>query len=374
MRILLAFDSFKGSLSATRAGEVAANAIAAQRPDATTIALPVADGGEGTVDAFLTARPGGERITLRVAGPLPGQTVDAAYAWFPADRLAVIEMAAASGLPLVPDARRNPDITTTRGTGELLADAFSRHPARVLLGVGGSATIDGGTGAARALGWRFLNARSEPIPEGGGGLATLARILPPAPTPYPPVQVLVDVTNPLTGPRGAAAVFGPQKGATPDQVARLDAGLTHLAALVRDQLHLDIATPPGAGAAGGLGGGALAWFTATLTPGIDAVLDAVDFDAACRTADWIYTGEGRLDDQSLHGKVLSGIIRRARAANPSIRIAAFAGRVDLAPETARAAGLDHAIAINPHHQPFAQTPALLHQAIHTHLTTLSEHK
>ena len=350
MKLVLAPDSFKGSLSAAEFCRIAAEAVRRARPDAEVVARPLADGGEGTAAALLAARAGAW-VTARVTGP-DFQPLDAGYAWFSEDRTALVEMAAASGLTLIPPDRRNPMETTTLGTGELILRAAERGPRRLLLAVGGSATVDGGIGAAAALGWRFEDAEGRAVPPTGGGLERLRRIAPPAAPKLPPVDVLCDVNNPLTGPEGAAAVYGPQKGATPEMVERLDRGLVRLAALVRSRLGIEIERVPGAGAAGGLAAGAMAFLAARLVPGIRTMLDVVRFDEALDGADFVVTGEGSLDAQSLRGKVVSGVVAAAR--HHRIPVVVFAGRVGLDPESWRAAGLADAHAIAPHGMPLGE--------------------
>lgn len=317
---------------------------------------------------------GGEKVGCTVCGPRPEKTVEAAYAWCPRSDLAVVEMAMASGITLLPEKEWNPLVTTTRGTGELLLlAAAQRKPTSILMTVGGSATVDGGTGAARALGWRFLDQQGRPVPEGGGALCRISDIVPPAPQlPLPPVTVLCDVTNPLIGPDGAARVFAPQKGAGPEDVKILEEGLEHLASVVETRLGLDIRHAPGSGAAGGLAGGALAWMNATLVPGIHHVLDVVGFDGACRDADWVITGEGKLDRPSLHGKVVSGVIARAQRVSPRTRVAVLAGRLELTKEEIRQAGIDYADEITPAGMPLYEArrraPELLVAAVQRFLT------
>jgi glycerate kinase len=227
-----------------------------------------------------------------------------------------------------------------------MAAAARRGARRIVLAIGGSATVDGGVGAATALGWRFLDRNGAEIPAGGGSLTGIASILPPAATTLPPVTVLCDVTNPLCGPNGAAAVFGPQKGATPAMVAQLDAGLVHLADCLRAQLGRDIQALPGGGAAGGLGAGAAAFFLAELKPGIATILTVSRFRESLQGADWCVTGEGSFDRQSLHGKVVSGVAAAAKAAG--VPVVVFAGRVRATPEEYRPHGIRDAI---PTHAP-----------------------
>ena len=351
MTIVLAFDAFKGSLSAPDICRIAAAAL--DRPGVSLRIVPMADGGEGTLEALISARHGTMITVPDVAGPLPGQRLAACYAWLPGERTAMVEMARASGLTLVPESRRNPLITTTRGTGELLADALRRGAERLFLTLGGSATNDGGVGAAAALGWRFLDARGRNVPDGGGNLRRIARILPPESGRLDlPVEVLCDVDNPLCGPRGAAAVYGPQKGATPAMVRELDRGLAHLAELVRQTLGRDIRAMPGAGAAGGFGAGAVAFFGGRLVPGSEAVADAVHLGEALAGADWVVTGEGSLDEQSLRGKVVSQVLRQAR--ERGVAVAVLAGRVSLSPAACRDAGMAVVEACSPPGMPPAE--------------------
>lgn len=356
MRVVVALDSFKGSLTAEAACRTAADALARVLPGAEVACIPMADGGEGTAEA-LAAACGGRLVSAPgVSGPLPGQRVDAAYGWLPDGPAAVVEMARASGLPLVPPDRRDPRITSTRGTGELIADALRRGPRRLILTLGGSATNDGGTGAAAALGWRFLDAGGHPLPDGGGALCRLARIVPPA-APFPPVVVeaLCDVTNPLCGPSGAAAVYGPQKGATPEMVPELDAGLQTLARRIEEDLGAAVADLPGAGAAGGFGAGAVAFLGARLVLGVDTVARVAGLDTALTGADWVVTGEGRFDASSLQGKVVSGVLRRARAAG--VRVALLAGTLGMDPELWRGAGIADAEACAPARMPLEEAMA-----------------
>jgi len=340
VKLLVAMDAFKGTLSAPEACAVVARGLRSVLSGAYVMEKPMADGGEGT-GATIHAAVGGRWVGVPVTGPLPDRVVDAAYLWIPGDDPeALVEMARASGLELLEPDELDPLRTTTRGTGELVAAAARRGARSIHLTLGGSATVDGGTGAARALGWRFLDASGGAVPEGGGGLERIHRIEPPVPDPLAEVrvEVLCDVDNPLLGSHGAARVFAPQKGATPETVERLEEGLAHLAERIEEQLGIDVRETQGAGAAGGLGAGAVAFFGARLVPGVEAVMDAVGLDAALENADWIVTGEGRLDEQSLHGKVVSGVARRARKAG--VRVAAVAGRVELGEQEARAAGIE----------------------------------
>ena len=336
LTVVVAPDSFKGSLPAHEA----AVAVAAGLRDAATVAgvtlearlRPVADGGEGSVVVVLAAGWTGHERT--VSGPT-GRPVRAPFALSPVSsvpRTALVELAAASGLALLPGGRADPRCASTRGTGELVAAALDAGVERLVLCIGGSATTDGGTGMASALGARFLDGNDEPLPPGGAALTQLARVdVTGLDTRLRLTEVIVacDVDNPLTGPAGAAHVYGPQKGATPGDVAALDAGLARLAQVLRRDLGVDVERVPGAGAAGGVGAGALAFLGARLTPGIDLLLDLVGFDEALDGADLVVTGEGSFDVQSLSGKAPVGVARRAHAAG--VPVVVLAGRIDLDP-------------------------------------------
>jgi glycerate kinase len=317
MKIVIAPDSFKESLSAL---QVAAAIEAGMRevfPDADYVKVPVADGGEGTVQALIDAT-GGWRVEQRVTGPL-GAPVAAFYGRT-GDGGAVIEMAAASGLELVPPARRDPRITTSRGTGELILHALDAGARRFVLGVGGSATNDGGAGMLQALGVGLLDGDGRPIGPGGAELARLGRIDLAGLDPRlldSEFHIACDVSNPLTGPRGASAIFGPQKGATPEMVEQLEANLAHYADIVardagedrgRDQRDM-----PGAGAGGGIALAMVVFLHGRLRPGIEIVTEAVRLDAAVRGADLVITGEGRIDGQTVNGKTPMGVARVAAA-------------------------------------------------------------
>lgn len=310
-KIVFAFDSFKGSLSSIEVGEAAAVGAKKVFPEAETVIVPVADGGEGTVEA-VTGATGGEIVTVDVTGPL-GDTVGATYGI--SGETAIIEMAAASGLPLVPPEKRNPWVTTTRGTGELIRDAISRGCRDFLIGIGGSATNDAGTGMLRALGYRFLDSEGREVPEGGGGAGIIAEIDGSHRLPelaHCRFTVACDVTNPLTGSTGASHIFGPQKGADPAMAEALDAALASFARVVTEKRGDDLSAHPGAGAAGGLGFAFIAFLDATLEPGVEMVLDAIGFDRYLADADLVFTGEGRLDSQTPMGKTPAGVLRHAR--------------------------------------------------------------
>ncbi len=313
MRIIVAPDSFKGSLSALAAAEAIERGIRAVFPDAEVIKVPIADGGEGTVEA-LVAATGGRVEHRTVRGPL-GEPVRAHWGVLGDGKTAVIEMAAASGLPLVPKERRDPRITTTWGTGELMKAALDAGLATLVIGIGGSATNDGGAGMARALGARFLDADGRDLPEGGAALARLARIDLAGLDPRlagAGVLVACDVDNPLTGPRGASAVYGPQKGATPEMVRELDAALGNYARIAKAETGRDAADVPGAGAAGGLGAGLLFFTPARLRPGVEIVVETTGLSTKMKGADLVITGEGRTDFQTAMGKAPVGVARVAK--------------------------------------------------------------
>lgn len=313
-RFLFACDSFKGTISSARSAELLAEEAAVFFPNATFSSLEVADGGEGTVDA-LVASLGGERVTLSVADPL-GRPVEASYGLLPGG-LAVIEMAAASGLPLLSLAERNPLRTSTYGTGELIADAIARGVRDITLAIGGSATNDCGMGAMRALGARFVDESGEELEGVGADLARVRRIDLSdmdgrvAKTSF---HVMCDVDNPLVGPRGAAYAFGPQKGADSDRVDALEAGMAGFVAVLAGTFGVDVSAQAGMGAAGGLGAAARLFLGAEVVGGVDRVLDLVGFDGALAGCDLCVTGEGHADSQSAHGKVVSGVAARCRAA------------------------------------------------------------
>lgn len=323
MKIVIAPDSYKESLSAAEVADIIEAGMREVFPEASYIKLPVADGGEGTVDAMVDAFQG-RRLAVPVCGPL-GETVQAGYGLSGDGSLAVIEMAAASGLALVPPARRDPRITSTEGTGELIRAALDAGARKLILGIGGSATNDGGSGMLRALGVRFLDAAGNDLPPGGAALANLARIDATgldARLAACTINVACDVNNPLTGPQGASATFGPQKGATPEMIRELDAALHHFAGIIREQLGRDVEDLPGAGAAGGMGAAMVAFTPAKLRPGSEIVMEAVGLDAAVTDADLVITGEGRIDSQTIRGKTPHGVATVAkRHGKPVIGIA-----------------------------------------------------
>jgi glycerate kinase len=322
VRVLIAPQAFKGSVDAVAVASAIARGVRRVWPDTATDELPLADGGEGTVRALVRAT-GGRLRTSRVHDPL-GREIDAEWGTFGDGRTAVIEMAAASGLPLLAARERDPRVTSTRGTGELLLEAAMSGAARVIVGIGGSATNDGGTGMARAIGFGFLDAGGADLPEGGAALARLQRIEGQVDQRVIRVSIEVasDVRNPLVGPEGASAVFGPQKGATPEIVRELDAALAHYADVLQGFLGRDVRSVPGAGAAGGLGAGLIAFADAKLRSGAELVMGATRFDERARAADLVITGEGRLDAQSGYGKVTGSVVTRANALGKPVAIVA----------------------------------------------------
>ena len=345
MKLVIAPDSFKESLSAEDVASAIARGWQTVYPDADIRLCPMADGGEGTVDAVLAAS-GGERRELTVRGPL-GQPVQAHWGWLE-DGQAVIEMAAASGLHWVEPAQRDARITTSYGTGELILAALDAGARRIILGIGGSATNDGGAGVLQALGVRLLDAAGEPLAAGGAALIDLQRIELDGLDPrIAGIEILVaaDVDNPLCGPRGASHVFGPQKGANPAQVEQLDRALGHFADLMAATLGEDYREVPGVGAAGGLGFAARAVLGARFRPGIELVAELSGLAAAMQGADLAITGEGRLDGQSLHGKTPVGVARVAQAAG--VPVVALAGSLGDGYQQVYEAGIEAAFSLAP---------------------------
>ena len=309
-KVVVISDSFKGTLSSREICDIARESVPRILPGCAVTAIPVADGGEGTVSCFLDSI-GASPVTVSVQGPY-GETVDAVYAR--KGNRAIIEMASAAGLPMV-GSNLDPERTTTNGVGMLLRHAVENGCNELLLGLGGSCTNDGGCGCAAALGTRFFDADGNPFVPVGGTLGNIARIDNRETEKLlrgVSLTLMSDVDNPLCGVRGAAHVFGPQKGADAAMVERLDAGLAHLASVIERDLGVRVADIPGAGAAGGMGAGCMAFLGARMRSGIEAVLDLVDFDAQIDSADLVITGEGRIDSQSVHGKVISGIAKRTQ--------------------------------------------------------------
>lgn len=309
---ILVPDSFKGTLSAIEVCNIMKSSIKNLYKDANIISVPVADGGEGTVDAFLYAL-GGEKKSVWVSDAFNEQKILAHYAMLK-DNIAVIEMAACAGLPLVKN-RLEPDKTTTFGVGELIVDAINSGAKKIILGLGGSATNDGGCGMAAVLGVKFKDEQDQKFIPTGGTLSKIYKI--DMNNIYPKIKdiefiSMCDVDNPLCGRLGASAVFAPQKGADEDMVKLLDEGLAHLAKIIKRDLHIEVKDIKGAGAAGGLGAGSIAFLQSKLTKGIDVVLDTINFDELVSKADIVFTGEGKFDSQSLHGKVVMGVANRSQ--------------------------------------------------------------
>ncbi len=344
MRVVIAPDSFKGSASAKEVAQAIADGLKVALPDSEFDLVPMADGGEGTVEALVVAT-GGKIVTKRVTGPL-GEPVDAFFGILGDGETAVIEMAAAAGLHLVPPEKRNPLLTTTYGVGELIKAALDAGCKRVIVGIGGSATNDGGAGMAQALGAKLLDENGNEIGFGGGELGKVARIdISELDSRLRETEILVacDVTNPLTGPNGASAVYGPQKGATPEMVKLLDENLRHYAAIIRRDLGVDVEHVPGAGAAGGLGAGLMAFCQAKLKRGVELVIQVVRLDERVQKANLVITGEGKIDFQTGFGKVPHGVAQVAkRYKKPVI---AIVGQLGEGSEKCREWGIDACFAI-----------------------------
>lgn len=352
-KILLVPDSFKGTLSSRQVCQVMAAQLRRFFPQAQVKSIPVADGGEGSVEAFLAAA-GGERRTRTVTGPF-GEPVEAFYGVLGDGRTAVIEMAACAGLPLA-EGRLNPERATTYGVGELLLAAKEAGCTKAILGLGGSCTNDGGAGAAAALGAKFTRADGTAFVPTGGTLGEIAALdVSPVAQALQGMELtaMCDINNPLYGDAGAAVVFAPQKGADAAMVARLDAGLRHLGQVSARCLGRDFSHLPGAGAAGGLGFGMAAFCGAQLRMGIDAVLDAVGFDSLLPGTDMVFTGEGKIDSQSARGKVVSGVAVRCRKAG--VPVVAVVGQIGQGFEEMYQQGLTAVFSINRAAQPFAES-------------------
>ena len=344
-------DSFKGTVSSTRVCELMAERIEKIFPGCAVQSIPVADGGEGSVDAFLTA-VGGEKVTKQVTGPWFEQC-SGYYGLIDNGATAVLEMAAAAGLPMVGD-HKDPRGTTTFGVGELLADAARSGAKRLVIGLGGSATNDGGCGAAAAAGVKFYNAAGESFVPVGGTLKDIERIDMSMRDPaFDKVEIVTmcDIDNPMYGETGAAYIFGPQKGADPEMVKFLDQGLRHLSEVIKRDVGVDVADMPGAGAAGAMGAGMVAFFGSRLQMGIESVLDTVEFDKAIADADIIFTGEGKIDSQSLRGKVVIGVARRA--AKQDKPVIAIVGGADYDVDAAYGEGVTAIFPINRLPQDFS---------------------
>ena len=339
MKVVIAIDSLKGSLSSMEAGMAIKDGILAAKPDAEVIVKPLADGGEGTTDALIEGM-NGERIDLTVTGPMH-TPVDAYYGYLKDTNTAVMEMASAAGITLVPDSEKNPLLATSYGVGEMINDAIQRGCRNFIIGIGGSVTNDGGIGMLKALGVRFLDENGEDAGEGGQALAKVARIDVSGMNPLLKechIQVACDVNNPLCGENGSTYVYGPQKGVTEDMKKTLDEAMAHFARVTSETLENDYMNTPGAGAAGGLGYAFLAYTGAALTPGIELILDAVGLEEELSGADVVVTGEGRLYFQTAMGKAPVGVARLAKKYNA--KVIAFAGSVTKEATACNKEGID----------------------------------
>lgn len=347
MKIVIAVDSFKGCLSSSSIAKAVEEGIFNTLPECEVIKVPIADGGEGTVEALVDATQG-KKITLPVHNPLM-QPIHAGYGMTGDGRTAIIEMSAASGLNLIPLKPGNIMNTTTYGTGEMIADAIKRGCRNFIIGVGGSATNDAGTGMMQALGVRFTDDTGKEVEKGGKSLSAIRHI--DTQNQLPELQdctfhIATDVTNPFYGPQGAAYIFGPQKGGDEEQIKILDRGMKHLAGLIFETTGKDISYLPGSGAGGGMGGGCVAFLQATISSGIELIMDYLRFDELIQGADLLITGEGRMDRQTLFGKVPVGIARAA--ASRHIPVIAITGQVDTTADKAlREAGLSAIFPIHP---------------------------
>ena len=344
-------DSFKGTVSSARVCELMAERIEKIFPGCTVVSTPVADGGEGSVDAFLTA-VGGEKVVREATGPW-FEKCESYYGLIDNGATAVLEMAAAAGLPMVGD-RKDPRGTTTYGVGELLADAARSGAKRLVIGLGGSATNDGGCGAAAAAGVSFYNAAGEKFVPTGGTLIDIDRIdMSTRDKAFEAVEIVTmcDIDNPMYGTNGAAYIFGPQKGADPDMVVELDKGLRHLSEVIKRDVGVDVADIPGAGAAGAMGAGMVAFFDARLRTGVGTIPDTGGVDESISDADYIFTGEGKIDSQSLRGKVVIGVARRAVKQNKPV--IAIVGGADYDVDAAYGEGVTAIFPINRLPQDFS---------------------
>lgn len=342
MKIVIAPNAFKGSLSAVEAADAMAAGARKGAPAGEVLLAPVSDGGDGLIEVLARAL-GGEILEARVTGP-GGRMIDAGYLWLDDRKTAVIEMARASGLALLSKKERDPTKTSTRGTGELVAECLQLPLQRLVIGIGGSATCDGGTGLAAALGIRFLDDLGNLFEPVGGSLHKIARIDASGIDPKLmklAIDVICDVDNPLLGEEGAARVFAPQKGAAPKQVEALEQGLDHLSRLMERDLGIDVSSVKGGGAAGGLGAGLYAFFKAEIRPGVETVQEMVGLGEAMEGADLVLTGEGCLDEQTLFGKAPAGVARLAK--ERGIPCIALAGRVAGDLDLLRSAGFTHVI-------------------------------
>ena len=339
MKVVVAIDSLKGSLTSMEAGMAIKEGVLLAKPDAKVIVKPLADGGEGTTDALVEGL-GGEKIEVTVTGPM-GSPVTCYYGYLKDTNTAIIEMASAAGITLVPDAEKNPLLATTYGVGELIQDAMERGCRNFIIGIGGSATNDGGLGMLKALGYEFLDENGADVGEGGQALAKVTSIHTEKKHPLLEAchfQIACDVTNPLCGVNGATYIYGPQKGVTEEMKPALDQAMAHYAQVTASVLGSDFANVAGTGAAGGLGFAFLSYLNASLTPGIDLILNAVELEKELVDADVVVTGEGRLDHQTAMGKAPVGVARLAKKYNA--KVVAFAGSVTKDATACNASGID----------------------------------
>lgn len=349
-KVVLIPDSFKGTMSSAEICRIMEKSVQSQFPGCEVLSIPVADGGEGSVDCFLSAM-GGQKVAVRVKGPY-FEELDAFYGIVENGRTGIIEMAACAGLPLVEN-NKNPMKTTTYGVGQLIEQAAKNGCTRIILGLGGSCTNDGGCGAAAAVGAKFLDKYDRQFIPTGGTLKDISKIDLSAVNPiFKNVEIIAmcDIDNPMYGKNGAAYVFAPQKGADAEMVEQLDEGLCRLAEVIHANLGMDVANIPGAGAAGAMGAGMVSFFSAKLKMGIQTVLDTVNFEKLISGADIIFTGEGKLDTQSLRGKVVIGIARRAKACN--VPVVAVVGDIGDNIEKAYDEGVSAIFSINRAAIPF----------------------
>ena len=346
MKIVIAPDKFKGSLSGRDFCDIVAKQFELDLPEATITKLPLADGGDGTL-AVLQDHLNAETIVHTVNDPL-FRPIQANYLYSSHKKLAFIEMAEASGHWRLKPEELNCLRTSTLGTGELIADAIARGAKEICLGIGGSATNDGGMGVAEAIGYSFLDSEGASLEPIGANLHKVHSIVAPKSNQLDGIVVKVasDVKNPFFGKTGAAHIYAKQKGASPEEIVFLDKGLQHFASLIKTVFHIDLQRIPGSGAAGGLGGGAVAFLNAELVSGIDLIKEMLDFDTAIQGSDWIITGEGKLDNQTLSGKTIGGVLDSAR--KQSAKVAAFCGKVTLTKEEEKNLGIDYVVSISEH--------------------------
>lgn len=359
MKILLAPDKFRGSLTAPEVCEAMSEGILKAVPNAEISAIPMADGGEGTA-AILTFNAGGQMHTVSVSDPL-GRKINAEFGLSADKQSAYLEMATASGLRLLQSHERNPLLTTTLGTGELIQAAVDKGAKQLVLGIGGSATTDGGIGMAAALGWHFLDKNGQNLYPIGENLSQIQKIVPPLTFPSIDLQVACDVTAPLYGPSGAAYVYAPQKGADTEMVVKLDEGLRHLDAIIQRDFGVNLANVEGTGAAGGLGFGLLFFLKATLKEGVKIVMEQTGFEEKLSGVDLIFTGEGKMDEQTLQGKLIAGIAQAAQ--QKRIPVIAICGTLLVSPEEVQRIGLSYATSILNRPMDLNEAIAYAHQGV-----------